>query len=158
MRQEIAQARLDVQRQSLQLKFDRNQLLPQLDAFGNYGYNGTGKEFSDALYDVQGLNRPFYTFGGRLNMPLLNLSAKNTYRSDKANMQQLELTLKRLEQGTLIQIDDDIATIRANYDQVLATREARRYQEAALDALRRERIPPSKSFAFNLKSRYLKKQ
>jgi len=49
-------------------------------------------------------------------------------------MQQLVLTLKQLEQNTLILIDNDIGTIRANYDQVQATRAAREYEEAALDA------------------------
>ncbi len=49
-------------------------------------------------------------------------------------MQQLVLGLKQLEQNTLILIDNDIGNIRANYDQVQATRAARQYQEAALDA------------------------
>ncbi|HEY5914621.1 MAG TPA: TolC family protein [Verrucomicrobiae bacterium] len=134
MRPEILQAKLDIERQGIQLKYDRNQLLPQLDVFGTYGYNGTGKEFSDAFYDVQSLDRRYYSYGGRISVPLFNLSAKNAHRSDKATMQQLVLGLKQLEQNTLILIDNDIGNIRANYDQVQATRAARQYQEAALDA------------------------
>jgi outer membrane protein TolC len=34
----------------------------------------------------------------------------------------------------MIAVDNDIGTIRANFDQVHATRAAREYQEAALDA------------------------
>jgi hypothetical protein len=34
----------------------------------------------------------------------------------------------------MVDVDNDIGTIRAQYDQVLATRAARAYQEAALDA------------------------
>jgi outer membrane protein TolC len=49
-------------------------------------------------------------------------------------MQQLVLTLKKLEQTIMISIDNDIGTSKADYDQVQATRAAREYEEAALDA------------------------
>ena len=116
------------------MKYDKNQLLPELDVFGTYGFNGSGKEFSGALYDLQGVERPFYTYGGRVSYPLSNTRARNTYKADKANMQQMVLALKQLEQNTLILIDNDIGTIRASYDAVQATRAAREYEEAALDA------------------------
>ncbi len=134
MRPEILQAKLDIERQGIQLKYDYNQLLPQLDVFGSYGYNGTGREFSDAFYDLQSLDRRAYSYGGSISMPLFNLAARNAYRSNKSAMQQLVLNLKQLEQNTLILIDNDIGTIRASYNTVLATREARQFQEAALDA------------------------
>jgi outer membrane protein TolC len=133
-RPELLQAKLDIERSGIQLKYDKNQLWPELDVFGTYGFNGSGKEFSDALGDLQTLNRPFYTYGGKISVPLSNLKARSTYKADKANIQQLVLTLKQLEQNTLILIDNDIGTIRANYDQVQATRAAREYEEAALDA------------------------
>ncbi|HEV2392595.1 MAG TPA: TolC family protein [Verrucomicrobiae bacterium] len=133
-RPDLLQARLDVERQGIQLKYDRNQLYPELDAFGTYGYNGTGPQFSDAFYDMQLFDRRFYTYGGRISVPLTNIRARNAYRSDKANLQQLVLTLKKQEQAIMIQIDNDVGTIRANFDQVQATRTAREYEEAALDA------------------------
>ena len=49
-------------------------------------------------------------------------------------MEQIVLTLKKLEQTIMVAIDNDIGTIRANYDQVKATRAAREYEESALDA------------------------
>ncbi len=133
-RPELLQARLDVERQGIQLKFDKNQLYPELDAFATFGWNGSGKEFSGALYDVQQTDRPFYTYGGRVSLPLSNVRARNTYKADKANLQQLVLTLKQQEQRIMIQIDNDIGTIRASYDAVQATRAAREYEESALDA------------------------
>jgi outer membrane protein len=133
-RPDLLQAKLDVERQGIQLKYDKNQLWPELDVFGTYGFNGSGKEFSDAFADFKTTDRPFYTYGGKITIPLANLRARNSYKADKANMQQLVLTVKQLEQGILIQIDNDIGTILANYDQVQATRSAREYEEAALDA------------------------
>jgi outer membrane protein TolC len=137
-RPELLQAKLDIERVGIQLKYDQNQLLPQVDVFGSYGFNGSGSgnqnELSDALYDIQQMNRPTWTYGGKISIPLANQRARNAYKADKANMQQLILTLKQLEQNTMILIDNDIGTIRANYQQVQATRDARRYEEAALDA------------------------
>jgi len=133
-RPELIQARLDIDKQGITLKYDKNQLLPELDVFGTFGYNGSGKEFSDALYDVQQRNEQFYTYGGQISLPLSNVGPRNTYHSDKALMEQLVLTYKRLQEGVLIDIDNDIGTVRANYDQVQATKAYREYEEAALDA------------------------
>jgi len=133
-RPELLQAKLDIERTGIQLKYDKNQLYPELDVFGTYGFNGSGVEFSGAFGDLKSTDRPFYTYGGKISIPLSNVRARNSYKADKANMQQLVLTLKQLEQNTLILIDNDIGTIRANYDQVQATRAAREYEEAALDA------------------------
>jgi len=133
-RPELAQAKLDVEKQGIQLKYSYNQLFPELDVFGTFGYNGSGKEFSDALYDIQQTDREFYSFGGQVSFPLGNRAARNAHKLDKLSLKQLVLTLKQLEQNIMISIDNDIGTIRANYDQVQATRSARQYQEAALDA------------------------
>jgi outer membrane protein TolC len=134
MRPELAQAKLDVEKQGIQLKYSYNQLFPELDAFGSFGYNGSGKEFSDALYDITTTSREFYTFGGQISIPLGNRAARNNHKVNKATMKQLVLTLKQLEQSIMMSIDNDIGTIRANYDSVQATRTARQYQESALDA------------------------
>ncbi|HVV70472.1 MAG TPA: TolC family protein [Verrucomicrobiae bacterium] len=133
-RPEILQAKLDIERQGIQLKYDKNQLLPEIDAFGSYGYNGTGTEFSDAFGNLRSADTRAYTYGGRISIPLSNIRARSAYRADRAAMQQLVLTVKQLEQNIMISIDNDIGVIRANYDQVQATRAAREYEEAALDA------------------------
>jgi outer membrane protein TolC len=64
-------------------------------------------------------------------------------------MQQLVLTLKKLEQNIMIQIDNDVGTIRANYDQVQATRAAREYEEAALEA-EQKKLESGKSTTYNV--------
>jgi outer membrane protein TolC len=116
------------------LKYDWNQLFPELDVTGTYGYNGSGRFFSGALYDVQQMNRPFYSFGGSITMPLANISARNTYKSSKVTLQQMVLTVKKQERDILIAIDNDIGTLRADYDSVQATHAQRLYEEQALEA------------------------
>ena len=133
-RPDFLQSKLDVEKAGIQLKYDLNQVFPELDVFGTYGFNGGGKEFSGALYDIQEMNHRFYTYGGKVTVPLANLAARNAYRSDKAARQQLVLTLKKLEETIMIAVDNDITTVQANYDQVQATTAQRQYEEAALDA------------------------
>lgn len=133
-RPEYLQAKLDAEKQGIQLKFDRNQLFPELDVIGTYGYNGSGPFYSGAFYDIQQMNRPFYSVGGQITMPLANIGPRNTFKSDKVTFQQLVLTIKRWERDIMIAIDNDIGTLRSDYDQVQATYAQRLYEEQALAA------------------------
>jgi outer membrane protein TolC len=134
LRPELVQARLEIERMGIQLKFDKNQLFPELDLFGTYGYNGSGREFSDAFNDVAQTDRPFYTAGARISVPLSRTTARNVYRGDKAIQQQTVLRMKQTEQNILVSIDNDIRTAQSSFEQVAASRAAREYAEAALDA------------------------
>jgi len=133
-RPELVQAKLDIEKSGIQLKYDHNQLFPELDVFGTYGYNGNAGEFSGVFYQIQQRDLPTYTYGGTLTIPLSRTAARNAYKSDKAAREQFLLALKTLEQKIMIDIDNDIGTIRADFDQVHATRAAREYEESALDA------------------------
>jgi len=133
-RPDLLQARLDVERQGIQLKFDRNQLFPQLDLIGSYGFNGASKEFNGTFDQFNQGNAPFYTYGAKLSLPLSNIGARNVYKSDKVTESQLLLTLKQLEQTIMVQIDNTVKQAQSDYQSVNATRSARTYAEAALDA------------------------
>jgi outer membrane protein TolC len=133
-RPEYLQAKLDVERQGIQLKFDWNQIFPQLNVFGTFGYNGSAPVYSGALYDIQQQNLPFYIFGGQISFPLGNIGPRNTYKLDKVTAQQLVLTVKQVERNILIAIDNDIGTLLSDYNSVQATHAQRLYYEQALDA------------------------
>lgn len=133
-RPEYLEAKLDAERAGIQLKFDWNQIFPELNVVGTYGYNGYGNYYSGAFYDIQQQNRPFYSVGGQLTVPLANITARNTYKSDKVSLQQFVLTIKRWERDILIAVDNDIATLGSDYDSVQATHAQRLYEEQALDA------------------------
>jgi outer membrane protein TolC len=57
------------------------------------------------------------------------------------------MQLKQLEQNVLIQIENDIAVANTRFQQVDATREARIYAEAALDA-EQKKLESGKSTSF----------
>ena len=133
-RPDLLQAQLNVEKQGIQLKFDRNQLFPELNLTGTYGYNGAGTEFSDAFNQFNEGNRPFYSYGAQMSVPLSNIGARNTYKSDKVTLQQVVLQLKQYEQNVLVEIDNAVKQAQSNYQSVEATKQARIYAEAALDA------------------------
>jgi outer membrane protein len=133
-RPDLLQARLSVERQGIQLKFDRNQLFPELDLLGSYGFNGSSREFDGAFDQVREGNAPFYSYGAQLKMPLSNVGPRNTYKSDKMTLQQLLLKLKQLEQNIMVDINNAVKQAESKYESVQATRQARIYAEAALDA------------------------
>lgn len=133
-RPEYLQAKIDAENAGIQLKFDWNQLFPELDVFGTYGYNGSGGAFSGEFFDIQQMNRPFYIVGGKITMPLANIGPRNAYKSDKVALQQVVLKIKRWERDIMIAVDNDIGTLKADYDSVQATHAQRLYEEQALEA------------------------
>ncbi len=132
-RPDLLQARLSVENQGIQLKYDRNQLFPELDLIGTYGFNAASKEFSGAFGQLNQGNSPSYTYGAQLKMPLGNVQARNTAKLDKVTLQQLLLTLKQLEQKVMVDIDNAVKTAQSDYQSVEATKQARIYAEIALD-------------------------
>ena len=147
LRPDLIEARLSVDQQGHRVRFQRNQLFPQLDAVGSYGYNAGSKEFSGALDQFAGRNNPFWTVGAQLTIPLANISARNNYRLAKATKEQIALQLRQDEQNVLIQIENDVAAANTSFQQVDATREARIYAEAALDA-EKKKLESGKSTSF----------
>src|ERR1039457_7310000 len=57
-RPDLLQARLNVEQQGIEVKYYRNQLFPELDLIGSYGFNGasvksdTGGQFDNTLDQI----------------------------------------------------------------------------------------------------------
>jgi len=133
-RPDLLQARIDVESQGITLKYDRNQLYPMLDLNAQYGYNGVGHVYSGTFDQYGQANHPFYYYGASLSIPLSRAKARNTLKSDKATLQQKLLTLKELEQSIMVAIDNAVEQVASDYQGVQASKQARVYAEAALDA------------------------
>lgn len=147
LRPDFLQVKLDRARQGIQVKINRNELYPQVDAKVGGGYAGSTAEFSGVFGDIERRDQPFYYLGGVLSYPLGNRTARNNYKASKAQYEVSQLTLKKLEQDIMIQIDNAIKLAQANYERVGATRKAREYAEAALDA-EQKKLQSGKSTSF----------
>jgi outer membrane protein TolC len=136
MRPDLLQAKLNLETRGYQVRFQKNQLYPQLDLVGSWGYTagGASREFSDAFTQITSADNPFYGVGAAVTFPLGNTSARNSYKSAKVTKEQAGLQFKQIQQTTLIRIENAMALAEANFQRVAATREARLYAEAALEA------------------------
>ena len=135
MRPDLTQAKLDIEKQGVMIKYNYNQLFPELDVIGTYGHGASGfPDYTSALGQFRDGSLPYYSYGGQLTFPLGNHGARYAYKSSKMVMEQLVLTLKKLEQNVMVAIDNDIKQAEANFEQVAAARTARDYAAAALDA------------------------
>lgn len=146
-RPDLAQSRIDLENIGLQLKYDRNQLWPQLDLQGSYGQSGSGVAYNDSFERVTRGDEPFWSVGGVINIPIGNRAARSRYRSNKLREEQLLLSYKGQEQGIMIEIDNAIKQAASSYDRVQATRKASEYSLAALEA-EQKKLENGKSTSF----------
>jgi len=133
-RPDLLQAKLNVEQQGISLKYYRNQMFPELDLLGTYGFNGAGQDYNDTFNQFDQGNRPFYSYGAALTVPLGNIGPRNQYKATKATLQQIVLQLKQLEQNVMVEIDNAVKQAESGYQSAEATKQARIYAEAALDA------------------------
>lgn len=148
-RPEILEARVNLEKQDITLKYQKNQLWPQLDIYGSFGYSAGGgaREYSDLLPQFEDRENPFYSIGASFSVPLGNRSTRNAIRATKAAQAQALLSLKKLEQSIMVEIDNAVGRVKTSYQQVQATREQRRFAQAALDA-EQKKLDNGKSTSF----------
>jgi outer membrane protein len=147
LRPDLIKQKVSLEKQGYVLKFNKNQLYPQLDLVGSYGYNASSPNIDGYLDQFRRTENPFYSVGAQLTIPLLQTTARYNYKLNKATRDQIELQLKQLEQNILVAIENAVATARTDLQRVEATREARVYAEAALDA-EQKKLDSGKSTSF----------
>jgi outer membrane protein TolC len=148
-RPDLQQFRVDLERQNIVLRYDRNQLFPQLDLVGSYGHLGSDREFSGTINQIKEGISPFYSYGASFSFPLSNRGPRNNYKIDKSLKQQLLLRLKKLEQDIMVQIEDAVKLAETSYERVQATKQASQYAQEALDA-EKKKLDNGKSTSFNV--------
>lgn len=133
-RPEVKQARHEVERQNLLRTFNRNQAWPQVDLQTSYGFNARGEtagKFSDSLADR---DHPVWSVGLNAMILLGNRRADAAYRIARLEEERASLSLRKLEQDIIVQVDNAVGQVRTNAKRVEATRVARRLAEESLTA------------------------
>ncbi len=132
-RPELAEGRLRLQRQDLEVVQTRNGLLPRLDLFISLGKTGFAESFSSAFRDLDG-NGYDATIGVRFEHELGNRGRGADNRRARFVRRQAEEGMRNLE--NLIELDvrsawQEVARAR---EQVAASAATRRLQEEVLRA------------------------
>jgi outer membrane protein len=150
-RPDIMEQRINLDRQNITVKYNFNQLFPELDLTGSYGRNASDPTLSGNLNDIREERNPFYSYGVVMSVPLGNRVARNNYKSSKVSAKQALLELKRLEQSAIVTVENDVGQVRADLLTIQARKDARIFAEDAL-AAEQKKLENGKSTTFNVLS------
>jgi outer membrane protein TolC len=146
-RPDLLKLRADLERYNYDLKYYKNQTLPDLSLLGTYGQSGiksSPENVPEGILSPRNIN---YFAGFRFTIPVFNQAAKSNYRLSRDARFQSELFVQAKEQQIMATINDAISRARSSFDKVSATRQAREYAEMALDA-EQKKLENGKSTSF----------
>ena len=141
-RPEYTQRKLELERNHIQLKYYKNQLLPQVDLAASYGYNSLSQGTSSQDYsrfdknwdDIVAGKYPQWSAGLTITVPLGNTTARGNYRHWKLAVEQALLGLKKFEQDIIVNVDSAAIEARAKSKLIASNQAATRLQEESLRA------------------------
>jgi outer membrane protein TolC len=148
-RPELQRLRVELQNKNLQLKYDFNQLFPQLDVFGTWGVNGLDSNLGGALNDLSNKRYPEDRYGLSISVPLSLQSERMAYKASKAAKAQAILLLKKKEEEIIQAVYDDVRNVQTLWEVIPLTRERTVYSRAALEA-EQKKVAAGKSTTFDV--------
>ncbi|MBL9137083.1 MAG: TolC family protein [Verrucomicrobiales bacterium] len=149
LRPDLQSLIIDVEKVDLNLRYTKNQLLPQLDVFGSIGWQGAGREMSDSLGMVSEGSAPRHGYGMELSFPLSNRAARERHRATRDSRAQAELRLRQFRQQVMVGVHDAIQQAESSFQRVSSTRAARVFAEEAL-AAEEKKLANGKSTSFEV--------
>ena len=131
-RPDVQQAELDLQKQDILLRFDRNQLYPSLDLVGSYGVQSADPSLSTTSGEIGNANHSKYSYGIVLSVPFSNQGARSKYKANQEERHQALLRMKQMEMGILTQVEHAGRLMETAYTRIESTRQARIFAEEVL--------------------------
>lgn len=135
MRPEYEAAKIQVTNRELDLRFTRNQLLPDLSFQGGVGINGLSAlnpTYGDAVDDLGSAKHFSYSAGLVLSIPIGNRGARAEFVKAQLGVQQAQISLRNLELEITAQVREAVRRINADTKLVAETRAARELAEEQL--------------------------
>ena len=147
-RPEILQSQISLENADIRLRYNKNQLYPQLDLRATYGLSGSDSavvkfmdktpfvessaSFNNAFRDVRRGDYPNYSIGLQFSIPIPTRSARASYETAQEQKEQAVLQHKELEQSIMVEIDRLIRDAEYRFEQITVSRQARLSSELAL--------------------------
>lgn len=140
-------ARLGIVKRRANESAARNQLLPQVDFVGSYGYAGLDRNFAASRRMISDHDNRSYSAGVVVSLPLTFAEGRGRARSARLQRRQSEADLTRLEQDIALSITTAAGQIETTHQRVVANRAAYDLAKQALDAeLKKLRAGTSSTF------------
>jgi outer membrane protein len=150
-RPDLRQFKVDLERKGITLRYTKNQMYPEVDLIGKYAQKGVESTVDGAFQDIREDLYPTYYYGITMSIPLGARSQRAAYKAAKAMIEQVNLQYKQAEQNILIQVENTVGNLNSSLEKTRATREAREYAEAALEA-EQKKLEVGKSTSFQVLS------
>jgi len=131
-RPDYRQAKIEIEKKDLSIRYADNQRFPNIDLEASYGYNGLGMSFNDSVDNME--DNPEWSVGLMLKYPLGNRTAKSGLRIAELEARQALLDIKKLEQEIMVEIDNSIQELESNMQRIDATKISKQLAEEALRA------------------------
>ena len=122
----------DAGKQDIRLRFARNQLWPQLDVLGTYGYNGLGNSEIEARRGAVDKQAPQWSFGLQFSVPLGNVQARAQLEAIKGFKKQAELKIEQSELTVTVDVDTALSRIETSKQRLATARQTRELSEEAV--------------------------
>lgn len=146
-RPDYQQAKLSFKRDGINARYQRNQLLPQVDLIGSYGYNGYDTDLHTSRRQIRNEDYNAYSWGVVVSVPLTFTTERGRYRAARLQQRQSETVQQQVEQNIVVQVGNAASQIETGQKRVEATRKARELAQATLDAeVKRLRAGQSNTF------------
>lgn len=133
-RPDVQQLKVEMEKQDIVLRYDRNQLFPSLDLVGSYGLTGIDPEARGAGRQVRRGVNSFYGYGVTMSIPLSNRSARHRYRATQEEKEQSLLRMKKLEIDILSEVENAGKQMSSAFRRIAPSRRAATLAEDVLRA------------------------
>lgn len=124
----------EAKQRNINLKYRQNQLLPQVDLLGSYGYSGIDKNLDQSVKNVLSGSDPDWFVGFSVSIPLGNRTERGRYDQAKIDQQRTLLNIKKLEQSIIVEVDNSAKRVLTSKEQVETTRVARIFADENVKA------------------------
>lgn len=151
LRPAIIDRKIDLQKRNITIRWAKNQNYPNLDLTGSFGLQGNQRRVGAVLGDLSDRRNPNFAFGIEFSMPLSRRASRDRLKTERLGVETALLAYKDLEQSIMQEVDDSILIARSSLERVEATKAARSFAEAALDA-EQKKLENGKSTSFQVLS------
>ncbi|WP_438483225.1 TolC family protein [Oleiharenicola lentus] len=146
-RPDYQQAQLALKRDTVNARFQRNQLLPRVDLVGSYGYSGYDRDLRTSRQQIREEEYRAYSWGVVVSVPLTFTTERGRARAAKLQQRQSETTVEQVEQDIVVRVGNAADQIVTTQKRIQATRQARDLAQNTLDAeVKRLRAGQSSTF------------
>lgn len=122
----------EASKQDIRLRFARNQLWPQLDLLGTYGYNGLAENGSEARSRALDSQAPQWSAGLQFSVPLGSVQSRAQLDAIKGFKEQAILKIRQSELTVTVDVDTSLSRIETSRQRLATSRQTRELNEEAV--------------------------